>query len=239
MIKSKTVKRSIFINASVKKVWRALTEERELLRWYTWDCEIDFSEGGTGNYNHGWGVWTSGTFEEIVEYETFVLRTGENARTITTLTPENGGVRVTIEYEIPSLENEPEIRENMAFGTYQFMTNLKSVLEQDKDLRPAFWKSWIGIQHTSSKLDNTTQLGSVVVRVKEGTPAEKAGLEVGDRITAVSGEQITSYEDLERMITTSEVNDSLVFTVQRNDIVKEVTCETRPYPVEYRTKVEF
>ncbi|KGX83408.1 MULTISPECIES: PDZ domain-containing protein [Pontibacillus] len=239
MIKSKNVKRSIWIDSSLKKVWKALTEEKELLRWYTWDCEINFSEGGTGNYNHGWGAWTSGIFEEIVEFEKFVLRTGVHERTITTLTPEKSGVRVTIEYEVPSLENEPGIKENMAFGTYQFMTNLKSVLEKEEDLRPVFWKSWIGIQHTTSKLESTKELGSVVISVKEGTPAEQAGLEVGDIITTVNGEQIGTFDDLEYLLTTTEVNSYLSLTVERNESVKELRSMTVRYPVDYRTKVEW
>ncbi|GEL76746.1 hypothetical protein TMU01_09810 [Tenuibacillus multivorans] len=53
MIKSKTVTRVIWIDASVKKVWRALTRKEELLRWYTWDCEIDFRESGKGTTTTG------------------------------------------------------------------------------------------------------------------------------------------------------------------------------------------
>ncbi|GEL76747.1 hypothetical protein TMU01_09820 [Tenuibacillus multivorans] len=136
---------------------------------------------------------------------------------------------------MPSLENEPEIRENMAFGTYQFMTNLKRVLEDGEDLRPTFWKSWLGFSHSSVRVEK----GSKVRGIKEGTPAEKAGIDKGDVITGVNGKQVESFQDLERMITTSEVGEILTLTIDRNGTEGDVRCETVPYPVEYRKKVEW
>lgn len=239
MTETGSVKRSIWIDAPLDKVWRALTEKQELLRWYTWDCEIDFREGGTGKYNHGWGAWSSGTFEDIVEKERFVLRTDDNSRTITTLTPENNGVTVTIEYQIPGLENEHTMKENMAFGTYQFMKNLKSVLENDRDLRPAFWKSWIGVRHTSVRPEDGLEQGSLVLSVEEGTPADEAGLKKGDVITGVNGKTVRSYEDFESTVTPMKVNEPLLLSISRNDEVKEISCPSARFPREYRTEVEW
>lgn len=241
MTETISVTRDIWIEASLDKVWKALTEAEELQRWYTWDCEIDFSEGGSGKYNHGWGAWTSGTFTEIVEREKFVLTTEAGHRTITTLTPEGNGVKVSIEYCMPWMENEQQIEENMGFGTYQFMKNLKSILEEGTDLRPTFWKSWIGIKHTSIRPEpnNAASQGSKVLSVEYGTPAQEAGLTEGDVITAVNGKDIRSYEELESIITPSEVSRTLSLTVQRNGNKKRVQCETIPYPREYRTKVEW
>lgn len=239
MSDSKSVKRTIWIDASVERVWRALTEKEELLRWYTWDCEIDFREGGTGKYNHGWGAWSKGRFEEIVEFEKFVLRTGEYERTITTLTPEKGGVTVAIEYEIPQLENEHATKENMSFGTYQFMRNLKSVIEQNIDLRATFWKSWIGVKHTSVRSDSGELKGSAVYSVENGTLADKEGIVDGDIIIGINDETINSYEELERKVTQLEPKHPLSLKVRRSGKLKEIRCETIPYPRDYRMKVEW
>ena len=43
--------------------------------------------------------------------------------------------------------------DNMAFGTYRFMRNMKSVLETDQDIRSTFWSSWIGMNHYTYRND--------------------------------------------------------------------------------------
>ncbi|TFB18543.1 PDZ domain-containing protein [Filobacillus milosensis] len=227
-----SVKRSIWVNTSLEKVWNALTREEDLLKWYTWECDLDFREGGKGFYNHGWGAYSSGTFEDIVELERFVLRSGENQRTITTLKPEKGGVTVTMVYEMPDMENMDFISENMAFGTDQFMKNLKSMLEENKDLRSTFWKSWIGVNHISAQ-----NQGSKVLSVKEGTPADQAGLKKGDIILKVNGEDIQDFQQLESIITSTKTNETMNLKIRRGNETLEKNCMTVEFPNEYHKKV--
>ena len=58
--------------------------------------------------------------------------------------------------------------------------------------------------------------GVLVVRVLPGTPAEKAGLRLGDVIVAIDSQQITSAEQLQSVVDGSKVNQGLQFSVKRN-----------------------
>ncbi len=44
------------------------------------------------------------------------------------------------------------------------------------------------------------QTPNVIETVQAGSPAEKAGLKPGDRITGIGGESVTSFEDLQRIV---------------------------------------
>lgn len=56
--------------------------------------------------------------------------------------------------------------------------------------------------------------GVYVREVAEGSPAEKAGLHAGAIITACNGNQITSMESLEKLISASEPGDEVELTLQ-------------------------
>ena len=57
--------------------------------------------------------------------------------------------------------------------------------------------------------------GAAIRSVEQDSPAEKAGLQANDIVTAVNGETIRSYEELGRIISGSEVGDVLELTVYR------------------------
>ena len=59
--------------------------------------------------------------------------------------------------------------------------------------------------------------GVLVVRVLPDTPAEAAGLRIGDAITAIDGEAITDAGQLQSLVDRSGLNQSLNFTVIRGD----------------------
>ncbi len=58
--------------------------------------------------------------------------------------------------------------------------------------------------------------GVYVIRVVEGSPAEKAGLAKGDIITAIDGSTVTSYEDLQEEMQYHASGSTIEITVQRN-----------------------
>ncbi|MFD2043578.1 SRPBCC domain-containing protein [Ornithinibacillus salinisoli] len=230
MSKTKNVvKRDIVVNAPLEKVWDALTKPEHLNRWYTKDAEVDFRIGGYGELNHGWGVTSSGIYTEIDEMNHFVLESESgDFKTITTLQQMDNGVRVSISYQVEfSGEDGEAAKENMLFGTYQFLRNLKSVYEEDQDIRSQMWRTWIGIMHT------THSHGSKVVKVGENSPAESAGILLGDVITAIDGESVNGYDALETIINTKEINKPVLLTVRRNDQQMDVECMIVGYPVSY------
>ncbi|MGL4884565.1 MAG: HhoA/HhoB/HtrA family serine endopeptidase [Waterburya sp.] len=59
--------------------------------------------------------------------------------------------------------------------------------------------------------------GVLVVQVLPNTPAEKAGLRLGDVIVAIDDQAITSAEQLQTFVENSGLNKNLQFTVKRGD----------------------
>lgn len=59
--------------------------------------------------------------------------------------------------------------------------------------------------------------GVLIVRVLPNTPAEKAGLRLGDVIVAIDGQTITDAGQLQTIVDSSNLNQSLQFTVKRSD----------------------
>ncbi len=77
----------------------------------------------------------------------------------------------------------------------------------------------IGVQVDNSA-DGT---GAAVAEVTPGGPADEAGLESGDVITAVDGAPVTSTTELIVAIRANSVGDTVELTVQRGD--EEITAE--------------
>ena len=72
--------------------------------------------------------------------------------------------------------------------------------------------------------------GVLVVRVLPNTPAESAGLRIGDVITAIDGQTITDAGQLQALVDRSNLNQSLNFTVKRSDRtlkLKVITTQLR------------
>jgi len=72
--------------------------------------------------------------------------------------------------------------------------------------------------------------GVLVVRVLPDTPAESAGLRIGDVITAIDGQAITDAGQLQSVVDRSGLNQSLNFNVMRGDRtlkLKVVTTQLR------------
>ncbi|WP_181884511.1 SRPBCC domain-containing protein [Neobacillus piezotolerans] len=226
-----SVKREIVINATLKEVWDALTQPEHLNRWYTKNAEIDFRIGGRGYMNHGWGATTDGVFTEIDAMKRFVIQSMDgDFTTITTLEEVENGVKVSIEYQASYLgEMSQAIKENMLFGTGQFLENLKSVYETGEDIRAKLWTGWIGITHTT----NEGAAGTKVLKVKEGSVAAAAGIEPEDIIKEVDREEITGYESFERVLNKKAVNQTVTLTIERKSEKLQLSCLVDAYPVPY------
>ncbi|MBQ1372231.1 MAG: PDZ domain-containing protein, partial [Oscillospiraceae bacterium] len=65
--------------------------------------------------------------------------------------------------------------------------------------------------------------GAVIANLQADGPAEKAGLQVDDIVTAINGEAITTYEDLAKRVSASEPGEELKFTVYRKGETLELT----------------
>lgn len=226
-----SVKRSIFVKAPLEQVWDALTKAEHLNRWYTKNAEIDFRVGGRGFMNHGWGATTEGVFTEIDSMQRFVLQSPDgDFTTITSLEEVKDGVLVSIEYRASFIgKMNPAAEENMLFGTGQFLENLKSVYETETDLRATFWRTWVGIVHTT----NTGDRGTKVLQVKGDSAAAAAGIKPEDIIVEIDGEEILGYESFEKILNNKAINHTVTFTLLRDIERVQVNCLVDAYPVPY------
>lgn len=71
--------------------------------------------------------------------------------------------------------------------------------------------------------------GALIKKVAEDSPAEKAGLEAGDVIVKVAGEEIESLDDVQDAVRATDENETIELTILRNKREKlfTVTVEKR------------
>ena len=89
-------------------------------------------------------------------------------------------------------------------------------------------KPYIGVMVSDvsdEAINYGTPAGAAVASVTEGGPAEKAGLQANDIITAVDGEAISGKSDLSSVISEHEAGDKLTLTVYRQGQTLTVTVE--------------
>jgi putative serine protease PepD len=78
--------------------------------------------------------------------------------------------------------------------------------------------------------DASSGQGAEIGQVKAGTPAETAGLQAGDVVTAIDGQTVDNADDLTAKISAHQPGDKVTLTVTRNGATKSisVTLGTRP-----------
>ena len=65
--------------------------------------------------------------------------------------------------------------------------------------------------------------GVYIVDVVKGGPAEKAGLQAGDRIVSIDGSEIAAKDDLGTLMQKHAAGDTLSFTVARGGQMQTVS----------------
>jgi putative serine protease PepD len=72
--------------------------------------------------------------------------------------------------------------------------------------------------------------GAKIARVRSGSPADKAGLKVGDVVTDFGGETIQSPDNLTSAVSAHQPGDTVTVTYQRGGSTKtaDVTLANRP-----------
>lgn len=78
-------------------------------------------------------------------------------------------------------------------------------------------------------LDLDDGIGTMILSVTEGLPADEAGLEVGDVLIAVDGEEVTGSNVLTRALKELEPGDELDVTVLRKGLPETMTIEVAKF----------
>ncbi len=92
-------------------------------------------------------------------------------------------------------------------------------------------KAFLGVQVDSLN----TAKGAAISKVEAGTPAEKAGLQAGDVITAVNGTTLNGSTTLGSILVTLKPGDTVTLTVDRNGQTQTLTATLAEYPTSSNT----
>ncbi len=74
----------------------------------------------------------------------------------------------------------------------------------------------------AAQLGTNEKKGDVVAQVASGSPAEKAGLQTRDVITAIDGAQVQDESTLARVLNQHQPGDTVTLTVDRGDKISDV-----------------
>jgi serine protease Do len=97
-------------------------------------------------------------------------------------------------------------------------------------------RGWLGIsgRDVEPASSGRSATGAVVGAIHDGTPAEKAGLQAGDRIVKLDGKNIESFGDLRGRVARTKPGQKVKVEVERDGKTKklQITLEARPHPDE-------
>lgn len=81
-------------------------------------------------------------------------------------------------------------------------------------------KPYIGIVGTSITQENSSlyklPVGALIMEVTEGSPADKAGIEVGDIVTQYNGKTVMGMDTLGELVSNSKIGDTVSVHIIRN-----------------------
>lgn len=81
-------------------------------------------------------------------------------------------------------------------------------------------KGYMGIESAISIDSSVNQMynipvGAYLKKITENSPADKAGIQIGDVIIAIDGQEVNSYDDVQKQMSYYAAGDSLTLTIMR------------------------
>jgi serine protease Do len=161
-------------------------------------------------------------------YEDFI-------QTDASINPGNsGGPLVNINGEVVGINSmiiQPGQGIGFAIPINLARTIMLELIKTGKVIRP--WVG-IGLQDITADLMKFFKLkekeGALISQVYEGSPAEKAGLKVGDVVTEIDGVKIKNSQDLVREVLKKKVGQKVNFVVLREGKRLEISVNTAQMP---------
>ena len=97
-------------------------------------------------------------------------------------------------------------------------------------------RSWLGVQiqpltsELAESIDLSKPEGALIVSVVSDSPAQRAGLKVGDVITTFNGKTIVKPKDLSRVVATATPNEKYSLEIWRKGRQRQLTVVTDESP---------
>jgi uncharacterized protein YndB with AHSA1/START domain len=133
------------INASEQELFEYLTKDIKIEKWFATKAKTNPVEGGTywfsfnykehklaGLKNHT----STGKFIKVIPYQTIALNWQNRTLININLSKTNTGTKIELQHSGWKIPQDEAIMENYKNEWMNFLENLKSVIEQDVDLRP-------------------------------------------------------------------------------------------------------
>ncbi|UCF79011.1 MAG: trypsin-like peptidase domain-containing protein [Candidatus Eiseniibacteriota bacterium] len=95
---------------------------------------------------------------------------------------------------------------------------------------------WIGLSvqditpFIAQQLDIADARGVIVVRLEDGSPADKAGVQVGDIIRRIQGEVVSNSTDAQRSLFGAGIGDVVSLSIEREGARKDVRLKLEEVP---------
>jgi serine protease Do len=149
----------------------------------------------------------------------------------------SGGPLVTLEGKVIGV-NTAISQDGQAIGFAIPINDIKSqaasVLKSGKIVRPYLGVRYISLDKaTAQQLNLTVTQGAYIPSsrsVMSGSPAQKAGLQVGDVITKVNGVEITQSHSLASCLSKYAPDDKLTLSIVRDGKAQDVSVTLEAYP---------
>ncbi len=74
--------------------------------------------------------------------------------------------------------------------------------------------------------------GVLVIKVVDGSPADRAGLKAGDVVQKVNGQEVTTADQLQNIVEATTVGNTVQIDLKRDGRNQNVSVEAGSYPVE-------
>jgi len=97
----------------------------------------------------------------------------------------------------------------------------EQLIQYNKVKRPYIGISGRDLDEKTAKANNLVE-GIYILSIDEFSAAEKAGLKIGDVITAINGKEIKTMDELNEVKNTHNIGDEITLTVNRNGNKKEI-----------------
>ncbi|MGB9873847.1 MAG: Do family serine endopeptidase, partial [Hydrogenobacter sp.] len=164
----------------------------------------------------------------VTQYESFI-------QTDAPINPGNsGGPLVNIRGEVIGI-NTAIVAEGQGLG-FAIPINLAKWVAEQLIAKGKVIRGWLGvvIQEVTPDMAEAVGVkeGVIIAQVMPSSPAEKAGLKVGDVVIAIDGEKVSSVRDLQLRVMRTPPGKEITLTVIRNGKEENIKVKVEAMPEE-------